>query len=113
MASAAPSTVSYQTVIPLHPDNHQTSPVLKDLAQSLDKAHGALSDIATAPFLGTQQALDQTNLLLQSTAKNLSDSTQNLVKFQTNLQALVNRIKDAREFLPADDSESNLGTGTL
>jgi hypothetical protein len=113
MASAAPSAVSYHTAIPLQQDNHQPSPVRKDLAQSLDKAHGALSDIATAPFQGTQQGLDQTNLHLQSTAKYLSDSTQNLVKFQTNLQALVNRIKDAQEFLPVYDAESNLGTGTL
>ncbi|KAF9910273.1 hypothetical protein BX616_010913 [Lobosporangium transversale] len=74
-------------------------PVLEELASSLDRGHRALSDIATGPFKSTQQALSQTHSNLHFTARQLSDSTQNLVRTQSTIETLIIKIKNAQEFL--------------
>lgn len=114
----SPPVIQMATSQQQHHQQHQQqqqpspSPVLKELALSLDKAHNALSDITAVPFSGTQQALDQTNAHLQATTRYLADSTQNLTRFQANLLTLRTRIKDAREFLPVDPSYRDLDSDT-
>ncbi|KAF9351878.1 hypothetical protein BGX26_010175 [Mortierella sp. AD094] len=85
-----------------HPQNPSSSG-LKDLAVSLDKTHRALSDLSAGPFMTTLQALDQTSFNLQSTSRLLSDSEQNLNRSQANIEALVTKIKNAKDFLPSAD----------
>ncbi|KAF9114775.1 hypothetical protein BGX27_009896 [Mortierella sp. AM989] len=80
--------------------NHLQNPSVKDLTASIDKTHRALSDLSTGPFMTTLQALDQTSFNLQSTSRLLSDSAQNLNRSQANIEALVIKIKNAKEFLP-------------
>ncbi|KAG0276977.1 hypothetical protein BGZ95_006731 [Linnemannia exigua] len=71
------------------------------LPESLDRAHAALSTVLTAtPFSTTDEALGQTSSHLQLTARYLNDSTDNLVRSQTQLATLVSRIQHVREFLP-------------
>ncbi|CAO3570217.1 unnamed protein product [Mortierella alpina] len=75
-------------------------PVQGALVSSLDNAHASLSDLAAAPLTTTHQALDQTRSGLHSTARLLSDATQNLVRSQRNMQTLIHNIKNVQEFLP-------------
>jgi DNA repair ATPase RecN len=109
MASVALSNTSGQSITSQQQQlSNQFSPVLKDLAQSLDKAHTTVSDMTAASFQNTRQALDQTSVRLQTTAKSMEDSSQNLTRYQSSIKALVARINEAKEFLPMDDSHEKV-----
>ncbi|KAF8942359.1 hypothetical protein BGZ47_006563 [Haplosporangium gracile] len=74
---------------------------LAPLSETLDRAHEALSTILTAiPFSTTDEALEQTSANLDSTARYLKDSSDSIVRSQTQLATLVSRIQYVREFLP-------------
>ncbi|KAG0313751.1 hypothetical protein BGZ97_009941 [Linnemannia gamsii] len=80
----------------------------QQLPETLDRAHEALSTILTAtPFSKTDEALEQTSSHLDSTARYLTDSSDSLVRAQTQLATLVSRIQYVREFLPEDGHTHN------
>ncbi|KAI7820844.1 hypothetical protein BC939DRAFT_457084 [Gamsiella multidivaricata] len=101
-STTLPHLQQHQPLSPF-PSPSPSSTDLKNLTQTLDKAHRSLSNVATKPFLNTQQALDQTANNLIATARNLSDATQNLVRAQVNLEALICGIKHAQDFFPNDN----------
>lgn len=100
---------------PLLPQEHKMTSTVKEsheqrqlhqqisLPETLDRAHEALSTILTAtPFSTTDEALDQTSAHLDSTARYLKESSDNVVRSQNQLATLVSRIQYVKEFLPED-----------
>ncbi|KAG0294732.1 hypothetical protein BGZ96_000568 [Linnemannia gamsii] len=83
--------------------NFKESADQQQLPETLDRAHEALSTVLMAtPFSKTDEALEQTSSHLDSTARYLTDSSDSLVRAQTQLATLVSRIQYVREFLPED-----------